>query len=306
MSTDVTTPRILLVAVLAAAAITGHAAAFASTAAAAPRAAKPAKAAKVTGKYADVNGLRMYYEVHGTGRPLVLLHGAFCTIEGCFGAVLPALSADRQVIAVELQGHGHTADIDRPLSTAQMADDTAALLGQLGITNADVLGYSMGSGVAIQLALRHPKVVGKLVLASVATERAGMHPGVLEMIDTITPEAFEQTPIKAAYLKAAPRPGDFPRLVEKIKQYNRGFTDIPAKTIRTIQAPTLIIVADGDIMKLEHAVELLRNLGGGVAGDFGTAARSQLAVVPGANHYGLMAHFPALVPSIKAFLDAKR
>ncbi|MGN6111212.1 MAG: alpha/beta fold hydrolase [Kofleriaceae bacterium] len=264
-----------------------------------------ARPAKVTGKYAKVNGLEMYYEVHGKGRPLVLLHGAFCTVDACFGKILPALAAHRQVIAIEQQAHGHTADIDRPLTIAQMADDTAALLAQLGITEADVLGHSMGSGVAFQLALRHPKRVGKLVLVSPVTERAGFHPGTLEMIDTITPEAFENTPIKDAYVKAAPKPAEFPRLVAKVKQMNRSFTDIPAKQVKSIQAPTLIVVGDGDIMRLEHAVELVRNLGGGVPGDFGTVARSRLAVVPGSNHYMLVEHLPSLVPSIEAFLEAK-
>jgi pimeloyl-ACP methyl ester carboxylesterase len=147
------------------------------------------------GNYAEVNGLNMYYEVHGTGQPLVLLHGANMTIDA-MGEVVPALAKTRQVIAVELQGHGHTADIDRPLSYEQMADDIAALLRHLGIEQADVFGYSMGGGVALQVAIRHPEVVRKLVVASVSYTSDGMHSELLEMIPSLTPEAFAGSPIE--------------------------------------------------------------------------------------------------------------
>src|SRR5215216_6589926 len=139
--------------------------------------------------YAPVNGLQMYYEIHGTGRPMVLLHGAYMTIDA-FGPLLPALAASRQVIAVELQAHGHTGDIDRPLSYEQMADDTAALLGHLGIESADVFGYSMGGGAALQVAIRHPDRVRKLVVASAGYRYDGGHPEMYAMIETITPELF--------------------------------------------------------------------------------------------------------------------
>jgi pimeloyl-ACP methyl ester carboxylesterase len=169
------------------------------------------------GNYAEVNGLNMYYEIHGTGQPLVLLHGAYMTIDA-MGEIVPALAETRQVIAVELQGHGHTADIDRPLSYEQMADDVAALLRLLGIENADVFGYSMGGGVALQVAVRHPEVVRKLVVASASYTSDGMHPELLEMIPALTPEAFAGSPIEEAYLRTAPNPDDFPTLVVKLKQ----------------------------------------------------------------------------------------
>src|SRR5919202_3627366 len=143
--------------------------------------------------YAPVNGLRMYYEIHGTGRPLVVLHGAFMTIE-LLGKLVPELARSRQVIAVELQGHGHTADIDRPITYENLADDTAALLRHLGIDNADVYGYSLGGGVALQLAIRHPELVRKLVVVSASYTSDGLHPEVLAGIEHIPPELFDGTP----------------------------------------------------------------------------------------------------------------
>src|ERR671917_286621 len=157
------------------------------------------------GDYAEVNGLKMYYEIHGTGEPLVVLHGAYMTIDS-MGEVVPGLARSRQIIAVELQGHGRTADVDRPLSYEQMADDTAALLRHLGIEQADVFGYSMGGGVALQVAIRHPEAVRRLVLASVSYTSDGMHPELLEMIPTLAPEAFAGSPIEEAYLRTAPNP----------------------------------------------------------------------------------------------------
>lgn len=161
-----------------------------------------ANAAPQTG-YAPVNGLEMYYEIHGTGEPLVVLHGAYMTI-GTMGEVVPALARTRRVIAVERQGHGRTADIDRPLSYEQMADDTAALLGHLGTEKADVFGYSMGGGVAIQVAVRYPGVVRRLVSASGTYKSEGIYPEVLETIEHITPEAFAGTPWHEEYDRIAP------------------------------------------------------------------------------------------------------
>src|SRR3712207_6215021 len=169
------------------------------------------------GNYAEVNGLNMYYEIHGTGQPLVLLHGAYMTIDA-MGEVVPALAETQQVITVELQGHGRTADIDRPLSYEQMADDVAALLGHLGIERADVFGYSMGGAAALQVAIRHPEVVRKLVVASASYTSDGAHPELMEMIPSTTPEVFAGTPIEEEYLRLAPNPGDFPTLVAKLKR----------------------------------------------------------------------------------------
>src|SRR4051812_1463613 len=165
--------------------------------------------------YAPVNGLKMYYEIHGTGQPLVLLHGAFSAIGTSFGALLPDLATTRQVIAFDLQAHGRTADIDRPLSLEQMADDVAAALQQLGVGQADIFGYSMGAGVALHLVIRHPEVVRKLVLASVTYNLSGLPPGLMDGMENMTADAMVGSPWHDEYLRIAPRPEDFARLFAK-------------------------------------------------------------------------------------------
>src|ERR687886_915689 len=255
------------------------------------------------GNYAEVNGLNMYYEIHGTGQPLVLLRGAYMTID-LMGEVVPALAETRQVIAVELQGHGRTADIDRPLIYEQMADDIAALLRHLVIEKADVFGYSMGGGVAFQVAIRHPEVVRKLVVASASYTSDGMHPELLEMIPTLTPEAFAGSPIEEALLRTAPYPDDFPTLVAKLKRLDMEPFAWPPEDIRGIVAPTLLIVGDSDAIRLEHAVEMFRLLGGGVMGDLAGLPNSQLAVLPGTTHVTLVQRADLLLAIIPPFLDA--
>ncbi len=258
--------------------------------------------------YAEVNGLRMYYEIHGSGRPLVVLHGAYMTIDA-MGEIVPSLAETRQVIVAELQGHGRTADIDRPLSYEQMADDVAALLRHLEIEDADVFGYSMGGGVALQVAIRHPEVVRKLVVASASYTSDGMHPELLEMIPALTPEAFAGSPIEEAYLRTAPNPDDFPTLVAKLKQLDMEPFAWPPEDIRGIAAPTLLIIGDSDAIRLEHAVELFRLLGGGVMGDLAGLPKSQLAVLPGTTHFvppgsAVLDRADWLLSMIGEFLDA--
>jgi pimeloyl-ACP methyl ester carboxylesterase len=260
------------------------------------------------GNYAEMNGLNMYYEIHGTGQPLVLLHGAYMTIDA-MGEIVPALADTQQVITVELQGHGRTADIDRPLSYELMADDIAALLRHLAIKKADVFGYSMGGGVAFQVAIRHPEVVRKLVVASASYTSDGMHPELLEMIPTLTPEVFAGSPIEEAYLRIAPNPDDFPRLVAKMKQLDMEPFAWPPEDIRGIAAPTLLIVGDSDAIRLEHAVELFQLLGGGVMGDLAGLPQSQLAVLPGTTHFvppgsAVLDRADWLLSMITPFLDA--
>jgi pimeloyl-ACP methyl ester carboxylesterase len=260
------------------------------------------------GDYAEVNGVRMYYEVHGAGRPLVLLHGAYMTIDA-MGQVLPRLAGSRQVIAVEQQGHGRTADADRPITYEGMADDTAALLRHLGIDGADVFGFSMGGGVALQLAIRHPDLLRKVVVASASYTSDGMQPELHAMVPSITPELFAGSPIEAEYLAVAPNPGDFPALVEKLKQLDTTPFDWGAESIREIEAPTLIVVGDADAITLEHAVEMFRLLGGGGMGDLAGLPKSQLAVLPGTAHFippgsGVLDRHDWLLAIIPPFLDA--
>jgi pimeloyl-ACP methyl ester carboxylesterase len=258
--------------------------------------------------YAPVNGLEMYYEIHGSGEPLVLLHGAYMTIDA-MGEIVPRLAESRQIIAVELQGHGRTADVDRPLTYEQMADDVAALLRHIGIARANIFGYSMGGGVAFQLTIRHPELVRKLVAASVSYTHNGMHSELLAMFPTITPELFAGSPIEETYLQSAPNPDDFPKLVEKLKRLDSTPYAWPVEDIRGIAAPTLFIVGDSDAVRLEHAVELFKLLGGGVMGDLAGLPKSQLAVLPSTTHFvppgfGVLDRTDWLLSMVGEFLDA--
>ena len=254
--------------------------------------------------YAPVNGLRMYYEVHGTGDPLVLLHGAFATID-LWGPVLESLATDHQVIAVELQGHGHTADIDRPFSYEQFAADVAELMAHLGIAQADVVGYSMGANTGLRLAMHDPDLVRKLVAISANYRTDGSYPELNAMIQTLTPEMFAGSPPEEAYRRSAPNPEGFPVLIEKMKQFEPTAFAWPEEEIRAIVAPTLLIYADADAIRPEHMVSLFRLLGGGVPGDLTGLPPSQLAIIPGATHVSLVAERSALwLPMVEAFLDA--
>jgi pimeloyl-ACP methyl ester carboxylesterase len=257
-----------------------------------------------SGSYATVNGLNMYYEIHGTGRPLVLLHGAFSAIGTSFGNVLPELAKTRQVIAFEMQAHGRTADIDRPLSMEQMADDTVAALQQLGIEHADFFGFSLGAAIALQIVIRHPEVVRKLVLASVTYNESGVHPGLMDGLAEMKPEMMHGSPWHEEYMRIAPRPEDFATLFAKKTQMDREIQDLPAEAIEAIDSPTLLIIGDSDIVRPEHAVEMFRLLGGGVMGDLAGLPASQLAVLPGTAHATLPERGEWLGSMIDEFLDA--
>jgi pimeloyl-ACP methyl ester carboxylesterase len=256
------------------------------------------------GSYAPVNGLNMYYEIHGTGRPLVLLHGALSAIDTSFGELLPSLAQTRQVIAVEMQAHGHTADIDRPLSYEQLADDTAALLEHIEIGAADIFGYSLGAGVALQVAIRHPHRVRKLVLASVTYKSEGLYPEVLAGIDMLTPDALAGSPFQEEYASIAPHPEAWSTLIAKVQQLDRQIQDWPAESIQSIKAPTLLVIGDSDVVRPEHAVEMFRLLGGGVPGDLAGLPNAQLAVLPGTTHVTLVHRTGWLRSMITEFLDA--
>jgi pimeloyl-ACP methyl ester carboxylesterase len=263
-----------------------------------------------TGSYALLNGLDLYYEVHGSGEPLLLLPGGFMTIEA-MGEIVPRLSATRRVIGVELQGHGHTADIERPLRFEWMADDIAALITHLGLEHADLFGFSLGGGVALQTAIRHPEGVRKLVLASTAFKRDGWYPEVLAGMGSISVEAFAGTPIHEAYLKTSPRPEAWPGVVAKMRQllaedYNW------AEAVAALKVPTLILVGDADSLSLAHAVEFFGLLGGGRAdGDMAGRPPARLAVLPATTHvgwapphHGIITRTDLLLPILTEFLDS--
>jgi pimeloyl-ACP methyl ester carboxylesterase len=265
------------------------------------------------GQYADVNGINLYYETHGRAglRPLILLHGGLGSGE-MFGPILPTLVADHQVIAPDLQGHGRTADIDRPLSIELMADDIAALITHLGLDKPDVFGYSLGGGVAFFTVAKHPELVGKAVIVSANIRRSAIYPEMLAQQEQVGPEAAEfmkQTPMYELYQRVAPRPEDFPKLLGKIgaamaKDFD--FTDIA----RGLKVPTLIACGDADMAPPSHYVEIFELLGGGQRdggwmGEGRPAGGHALAIIPNRTHYNVI-NSPVLAAAALEFLDAGR
>ena len=258
------------------------------------------------GNYADVNGIKLYYEIQGTGHPLILLHGGLGATS-MFGPNLPALAKGRQVIGVDLQGHGRTADIDRPMSPQLMADDIAALIKYLKLDRPDVMGYSLGGGVATFVAIRHPELVGKVVIVSTNFKRSAIYPEILAQQEQVGPqaaEAMKQTPMYQLYASIAPRPEDWPRLLQKIGDSMKGDFDY-SKEIAQIKAPTMIVAADADMFPPSHAVEFFGLLGGGKRdGGWDGSGRpnARLAILPGLTHYTI-GNAPALVAAVIPFLD---
>ncbi len=259
------------------------------------------------GQYADVNGLKMYYEIHGKGQPVVLLHGGFGTID-MFGPVLTALAENHQVIGVEPQGHGHTADIDRPLSFEQMADDIAALIQQLELEKADLVGYSLGGGIALQTAIRHPELVRKLVVVSAPYRQDGWYPEQIAGMSSITPELAKTwvgSPLQQAYAAVAPRPEDWPRLAGKLGDLLRQNYDWSAQ-VAALPMPTMLVVGDADGVRTSHTVQFFELLGGGqhdAGWDGSGMSNARLAILPGITHYDIGAA-PILASTIIPFLDA--
>jgi pimeloyl-ACP methyl ester carboxylesterase len=262
-----------------------------------------------TGRYADVNGIKLYYETRGSGRPLILLHGGLGSGE-MFGPILPALAADHQVIAVDLQGHGRTADIDRPIDIRLMADDIAALIDHLGLDKPDVLGYSLGGGVAFFLASKYPAKVGKLVMVSANIRRDAIPAEMLAQqgqVSAAAAEFMKDTPMYQLYQRVAPRPQDFGRLLDKIGASMAEDFDYSAE-VRGLKVPTLIVAADADMAPPSHYVEIFKLLDGGLRdggwmGEGRPKGGHALAILPGLTHYN-MASSPLLAAVALNFIDA--
>jgi pimeloyl-ACP methyl ester carboxylesterase len=260
--------------------------------------------------YAPVNGLNLYYEIHGDGEPLVLLPGSFYTVEA-MGALVPKLATTRRVIGVEMQGHGHTADIERELRFESMADDIAALIRHLGLERADLFGYSLGGGVALQTAIQHPDVVRKLVVASTVFRRDGWYPESLAGMAAISVDTFAGTPIYEGYLKTSPRPDAWPAFVAKMHHLLTQDYDW-ADSVAALRLPVLILLGDADGVRLPHAVEFFGLLGGGKGdGDLTGMPASALAMLPATTHvgwappyHGMMSRTELVLPIINEFLDA--
>lgn len=260
---------------------------------------------KPTTGYAPVNGLKMYYEVHGSGEPVVLLHGAFMTIPTNWSGWIGELAKTRKVIALEMQGHGRTADIARDITSANSADDVAALLTYLKIPRADVIGYSMGGAVAMQCAIRHPDKVRKVVVISSMLRRDGATKEGAEALKNITPELFKGSPLEDDYKKLSPTPNDFPKFVERLMAGDAKGDNISDAQLQATTAPMFFIHGDADGVRLEHVAEMFRLKGGGVHGDLLPMPASRLAILPATTHVTLMERMRVIVPMVNDFLDAK-
>jgi pimeloyl-ACP methyl ester carboxylesterase len=257
--------------------------------------------------YAPVNGLKMYYEIHGsgTGEPLLLLHGGFMTITNNWTAWIGEFSKTRNVIAVEMQGHGRTADINRDFSYESLADDVAALLDYLEIKQADLLGYSMGGGVAMQVAIRHPESVRKVVSISAAFRYDGLVNEALDIFPQLTADSFKGSPIEAEYKKLSPTPGEFANFVKRALAMELKSYDFGADRLEATLAPILFIHGDADGVRLDHVAEMFRLKGGEIHGDLRPRSESRLALLPNTTHVTLMERGNVIIPMVNDFLDAR-
>jgi pimeloyl-ACP methyl ester carboxylesterase len=266
--------------------------------------------AKGNGQYAEVNAINLYFETHGTGRPLILLHGGLGSGE-MFGPVLTALAERHQVIAVDLQGHGRTADIDRPIDIRLIAGDIAALIEHLGLDKPDVVGYSLGGGVALHIAAKYPAFVGRLVAVSANIRRDAIYPEMLAQqgqVSAAAAEFMKDTPMYELYQRVAPRPEDFPRLLDKIGETMSKDFDF-TEEVRSLQASTLIVAGDADMAPPSHYVEVFNLLDGGLRdggwmGEGRPKGGHALAILPGLTHYNIFSS-PLLAAATLAFLDEK-
>ncbi|WP_343717370.1 alpha/beta hydrolase [Inquilinus sp.] len=252
-----------------------------------------------------VNGMQMYYEVSGSGDPLVVLHGAYMSIPA-MGGIIPKLAETRTVYAIEFQGHGRTTDIERPITYPALADDVAAFMDAVKLPKADVFGYSMGAAAGLQLAIRHPEKVSKLVAASAAYDAEGWQPAFREFIPQMTVEMFTGMPVFAdAYRKLAANPDGFPELVRKLIALEKepmAWGD----DVKALKTPVLIITGDADVATLEHSVALFRLLGGGGMGDMGQPLpASRLAVLPATSHTAVIGQVDLLIAVIEPFLKSE-
>jgi pimeloyl-ACP methyl ester carboxylesterase len=255
-------------------------------------------------EYTEVNGMRMYYEVSGEGDPLIVLHGAYMNIPS-MGAIIPKLAETHKVYALELQGHGRTNDIDRPITYPNLADDVADFMDAVGIKKADVFGYSMGAVAGLQIAIRHPEKVDQLVAASVAYDVEGWQPVFKDFIPKMTVEMIAEMPFAADYRKLAVNPDGFRALAGKLIQLEKEPMAWEAD-VKALKTPVLIISGDADVATLEHSVAMFRLLGGGVMGDMGKPLpASRLAVMPATSHTAVIGQVDLLIGFIEPFLKGE-
>ncbi len=251
----------------------------------------------------NADGLDVYYEGYGAGpgRPLVILHGGFMS-SAALGPLPAALAVDRPVIAFDLEGHGRTRDLDRPLGADQMGRDVGAAIRALGLGPVDLIGFSMGGAAAQRTAFHHPDLVRRLVLISTSYSNDGFQPGITAMWPSMSAEGFKGTPMEGLYAQTAPEPDRWPVFVDKMKQMMIGFEGWPKSDLQAIKAPVLLMLGDADLIRLDHAVEMFGLLGGGQGSGMGGASPSRLAVLPGVTHFDILYRLDLLSPMIQPFL----
>jgi len=255
-----------------------------------------------TSGYAPVNGLKIYYEVHGEGKPLVLLHGSYMSIDLNYGQLIPILAKSYKVIAFEMQGHGRTADIDRPFSFDALADDVNGLLKYLHVDSAIVLGYSLGATVALNAAIKYPSMVTRLIFISSAYKSEGWIQAARDLFPSIKPEFFEHTPLKTEYDRLAPDKSHWNAFVTKLVKFDAAPFDLGADKVKTVKCPVLMVYGDNDGVDLKHVAELYGFFGGGVLGDMTGLPKSQLAIVPASTHVTLMMQTDKIAALVNGFL----
>ncbi|QIP13785.1 alpha/beta hydrolase [Spirosoma aureum] len=252
--------------------------------------------------YAPVNGIKVYYEVYGEGMPIVLLHGAYYTIDLNWGRLIPELSKTRKVIAIEMQGHGHTPFSDRKLSRTTLASDVESVMDYLNIDSADIVGYSFGGSVAYQFAIQSPERLRKLVIISAAYKSGGWLPEVTKGFENLKPELFDNTPLQAAYDAVAPDKTKWTKFLEQMIASATTSYDLGDSNIATITAPVLLISGDNDGMDKIELIKTYQLLGGVATSDFGVTPKSQLAIIPGEGHVSLMMQTQTILGYLNSFL----
>lgn len=302
------TSRITRIAVLATLAVLAAATASAPVHAQGETQQNATRPAPARSGHVEANGIRYYYEIHGQGEPLLLLHGGLGSID-MFGPVLPILSRDRQVIAVDLHGHGRTELGDRPIRLTDMGDDVATVLRELGYRQVDAMGYSMGGGVAFRLAVQHPELVRRLVLVSAGFAQDGFHPEMLPQqaqVGAAMAEYLRETPMYQSYAAVAPNPQDFPRLLDRMGELMRQPYDY-ADDVRKLSMPVMLVFGDSDMYRPEHVVRFYQLLGGGLR-DAGwqreNMSKNRLAILPDLTHYDIFLS-PALSATVLPFLNGQ-
>ena len=253
--------------------------------------------------YAPVNSARVYYEVYGEGKPIVLLHGSFMTIGMNWGEIIPELSKKRKVIALEVDGHGHTPLSNRALSYDSLAGDVVNVLKYLGIDSTDVVGYSFGGTIAYALAIRFPKIVNRMVIISSTYRYDGWQKEVRDALHSMKPEFLTNTPLKAEYDKVAPDPGEWNAFLKKMLAFDTQSFNLGDEKIKNIKSPVLLIAGDNDGVDKQILFETYKQLGGGVFADMAGVPKSQLAIIPAQGHVSLMMQTQTILLYLNGFLN---